>query len=44
VPEGEEWWPSEEDVLEMAAGWSVDPWSLDERDLAASPCLFATKL
>jgi hypothetical protein len=43
VPEDEEWWPSEEDVLEMATGWSVDPWSLDERDLGAQPALFAKR-
>jgi hypothetical protein len=43
VPEGEEWWPGEEDVLEMATGWSLDPWNLDERDLGAAPSLFAVK-
>lgn len=43
VPEGEEWWPCEDDVLEMAAGWSVDPWSLDERELGALPCLLAPR-
>jgi hypothetical protein len=43
VPEGEEWWPGEEDVLEMATGWSLDPWNLDERDLASMPCLFAAR-
>lgn len=43
VPEDEEWWPGEEDVLEMATGWSLDPWSLDERDLGAAPSLFSAK-
>ena len=43
VPDGEEWWPSEEDVLEMAAGWSVDPWALDDRAVGDMPCLFAER-
>ena len=43
VPDGEEWWPSEEDVLEMAAGWSVDPWGLDDRPVGDLPCLFAPR-
>jgi hypothetical protein len=43
VPDGEEWWPGEEDVLEMATGWSVDPWALDDRAVGDMPCLFAER-
>ena len=44
VPDGEEWWPGEEDVFEMAAGWCIDPWSLDDRDLEMTPALFAPRV
>ena len=41
VPEGEEWWPTEEDVLEISTGWSTDTWALDDKPLGDLPCLVA---